>query len=257
MKFVRPIPLVALVLFKIGNIKDKRLEIILVVIVLLTNFPTSRARFYIAAIYIPLIIIYIKQFNTKYLLLNKALLLGILVVFPFLDQARRVNQLSSFKVGLDFQMFLDGHFDSYQMFMRVIEENYITMGSQLLTSLLFFVPRSVWTNKSIGSGALMSEVLGLSFDNISMNYFGEGFINFGYFGIVIFVFILAFINAKLDTIYWYDWNKYNIISPYYLFLLGLEFFILRGDLLSSLAFTIGLLFCVYFVIKMTTKRRRR
>lgn len=252
--FIRPIPIIALMLFKINKIKDKKLEVLLFALVLFTNFPTSRARFYVAAIYIPIMILYIRQFNTKYLLLTKTILAGFLIVFPFLDQARRVSNFREFKFGLDFQMFLEGHFDSYQMFMRVIEEQYISWGSQLFTSLFFFVPRSIWPEKSIGSGALIADKVGLSFQNISMNYFGEGYINFGYFGIFIFVSILAFINVKFDKKYWYNFHNHGNISPYYLFLLGLEFFILRGDLLSSFAFTVGLLTSVYAVKKVAAKK---
>jgi hypothetical protein len=89
-------------------------------------------------------------------------------------------------------MFNQGHFDSYQMFMRVISDDIITYGKQLLTTVLFFVPRALWPGKSVGSGHFVSGLSRLSFSNISMNFFGEGYINFGYFGIMLFILLIAY-----------------------------------------------------------------
>ncbi len=255
-KFLLPIPVIALVIFKKFELEGKLIEIFLVGIVLITNFPTSNARFYIAAMYIPLLIVYFQQFNKKYLLLNKLIMIGLLILFPLLNQARRISSLSEVKFTLNFEMFLKGHFDTYQMFMKVVENDIVTMGSQLLTSLFFFIPSSLWPEKSIGSGAFVSHLLGLSYDNVSMNYFGEGYINFGYIGILMFIIILAFINAKIDRSYWHNLmkNKKNLLSVIYLFLLGLEFFILRGALLSSFAYTVGIVSSILFVFIICKKR---
>ena len=252
--FIRPIPVVALVLFKQFNLQNIKKEVLLVLIVLLSNFPTSSARYYIATMYIPLIILYFKQFNNKYLLLNRVLAIGLLFVFPFLDQARRINRFSNLMLSINFNMFLQEHFDSYQMFMRVIDNNIITMGKQLLSCLFFFIPRTIWPSKAIGSGHIVSKYLGLNYDNVSMNYFGEGYINFGYGGIIIFTIIIAFINARLDKAYWLK-KRNNWVSAFYLFFLGLEFFILRGDLLSSFSYTIGIGLSVIFVYSFATHKK--
>ncbi|MDC3419819.1 oligosaccharide repeat unit polymerase [Aquibacillus koreensis] len=254
--FLLPIPVICLVFFKKYELNNRLLEFSLLAIVLISNFPTSKARFYIAAMYIPLLILYFKQLNKKYMLLNKILIFGFLIVFPFLDQARKYNNFSDFKFSLDFHMFLQGHFDSFQMFMRAIDSNIITYGQQLLTAIFFFVPRAIWPEKSIGSGYLVSHNVGLSFDNISMNYFGEGYVNFGYLGILIFTLILAFVTAKLDKMYWLKLEKNSSLSVFYLFLLGLLFFILRGDLLSSFAYTMGICASVFFVHTIALKKSK-
>ncbi len=255
-RFIRPIPVIALIIFKKSELRNKKLEIILIIIALVSNFPTSGARFYIASLYIPLLILYCKQINDKYMLLNKTLILGILVIFPLLDQARRINHFSDFKFSLDFQMFTQGHFDSYQMFMRVIDNNFITMGRQLLSVIFFFIPRSIWPNKSVGSGHLISKYLRLTYSNISMNFFGEGYINFGFIGILIFTIAIAFINAKFDKAYWQKLKNHSWLSTFYLLLLGSEFFILRGDLLSSFAYTMGIGLSVIFVYITSTKKTK-
>lgn len=106
-------------------------------------------------------------------------------------------------------------------------------------------------SKPMGSGFYVAETTHLSFNNISMPYFGEGYINWGYLGVVLFAIVLAYVLAKLDKKYWtythYQGKTINKIK--YFMLLGLLMFILRGDLLSSFAYTIG-----YMVSFEITKR---
>jgi len=52
-------------------------------------------------------------------------------------------------------MFVARDFDSYQNFAIVFFEDFITYERQLLGALLFWVPRSIWPNKPIGSGAFV------------------------------------------------------------------------------------------------------
>lgn len=250
--FIKPLPIAVFLIFKIKQIKDKKLELLLLLFALITNFPTSVARFYMAAVYIPIIILYIPIMRRR-LILNQILIVGLLFIFPFLDNLRRFSSMSDLKFGFNFKMFLEGHFDSYQNFLRVVDNNVVTNGKQLITAALFFVPRKIWSSKSIGSGSYLAEKIGLSFDNISMNYFAEGYINFGYIGILIFTLILAFINSRFDKIYWKNLTNGNILKVIYLLFLGMEFFILRGDLLSSFAYTFGILFAVYFVYQILKK----
>ncbi|WP_413774057.1 O-antigen polymerase [Cetobacterium sp. NK01] len=251
-QFIKPLPIACLIIFKIKKIKKIFVEVVLLGIVLLTNFPTSSARFYVAAVYIPLLLLYI-SFYKKKLILNQSLIIGMLFLFPLLDEMRSFSGIENLKFGFKFEMFLEGHFDSYQNFLRVVSNDIVTNGKQLQTSILFFVPRKLWSGKSIGSGAYVANELGLGFDNISMNYFGEGYINFGYMGIIIFTILLAFINSRFDKVYWEKLGQTNILKGIYLLSLGMLFFILRGDLLSSFAYTTGILFTVVFIYKLIIK----
>lgn len=251
-QFIKPLPITCLIIFKVKKIKNIFAEVILLGVVLLTNFPTSGARFYVAAVYIPLMLLYIPFYREK-LILSQSLILGLLFLFPLLDEMRRFSGVENLKFGFKFNMFLEGHFDSYQNFLRVVSNDIVTNGEQLLTSILFFIPRKYWPEKSIGSGAYMANKINLSFDNIAMNYFGEGYINFGYTGIIIFTILLAFINSRFDKIYWLKLKKTNILKGIYLLCLGLLFFVLRGDLLSGFAYTTGILFTMIFVYRLIIK----
>ena len=252
--FIVIIPFICLVIFKILKIKNKIIEVCLLIIFLLVNFPTALSRYAVARVYIPIIILYSKILR-KYFMLNFTIVFGLLYLFPFLNQFRYFKNFESIKFNLDFSMFLEGHFDSYQNFLRVINENIITNGKQLLGVILFWVPRSIWKEKPIGSGTLLAERADLTYSNIAMNYFGEGYINFGYIGIVLFIIFIAYINARFDKLYW-NYREKNYFVVFYLIMLSMEIFILRGDLMSSFAYLIGSFLSGIFVYYIVFRVRK-
>lgn len=149
-------------------------------------------------------------------------------------------------------MFLTGHFDTYSNFALIVNEKIITWGKQLLGVFLFWIPRAVWPTKPVGSGHHLANELNLIYSNISCNYFAEGYINFGYIGIFLFILILALITAKMDKAYWImglnlEKNLFHII---YYVMLGFSFFIMRGDLMSSFAYLVGSVFAILITYKI-------
>jgi oligosaccharide repeat unit polymerase len=248
---VRPIPLIVLIFFKLLKFKNKFVEVFLWILGLISNFPLALARFYIAGLYLPIFFIYFHKQIFKPFIVPLGLIFSILLIFPFLNQGRTITSIEDFKFGLNIEMFMQGHFDSYQNFARVIQFNTITYGKQLIGVLLFFIPRSIYPEKPIGSGGFIAEKYGLDFDHISMNYFGEGYLNFGFLGIVIFVIMIAYLNAKFDKL---SDNQQYFNNPlfktiYYIYL-GMMIFNLRGDLISSVAFSIGLFLCTNIIFKL-------
>jgi hypothetical protein len=118
-----------------------------------------------------------------------------------------------------------------------------TWGGQLLGAILFFVPRSVWPTKPIGSGAmLIKKELGRdAFSNISCPFIAEGMVNFGLIGVALFALFLGTLLTKLDKTYWEHFEKESkaVCFAPYLFLVFMLFFVMRGDLLSSFAYVCG------------------
>lgn len=217
--------------------------------VVLLNFPTGIARFQVAVVYLALLIVVKQKFNNKYFF-KYVLFIGLFIIFPLINIFRR-NTFADFatlNVTLPNPIdgFLTGNYDAYSMLARSIiyvNTNGTTLGSQFLGSLFFFIPRSMWPEKPMGSGIFIGEYFGWEFTNVSMPYIGEGYINFGLFGIVLFSVLLAFITSKLD--YNYEemversYKKVSLISIVHPMLIGYVFFIMRGDLLSSLSYAIG------------------
>lgn len=250
--FLRPLSVVCCVNYWcIG--RRKYLKFLLLVIMLLACFPTSLARLRVAAYYLPLLIIMFPslRWKNRYVLL---LAFGLLFVFPFLDIFRSWGE-ENITFNPDFEMFRTMHFDSYQSFAFVIQNNIITWGRQLLLVLFFWIPRSIWETKPYMSGIMVADDYGLWFSQISMNYFGEGYLNAGIIGVFIFVVILAYITAFFDKLYWL-YNGANIKSlftPFYLFFIGMYFFFMRGDLMYGTQYTVMLLFANYVVFRIIKK----
>ena len=247
-KFIRPMSVASLLIFKTSGKKNIVLEVLLWIILLLANSPLGMARFSVAAFYLPILFLYSSWLKKKY---NFSILLifSILIVFPFLNQFRYWGE-NDITIGLNFEMFLAGHFDSFQMFMRVIKEDIVTYGRQLLGVLFFFFPRSLWPDKPVGSGYFVAEESNLYFDNISMNFLGEGYLNGGFVGIFLFLFVIAWFNAYMDTRFWKgNWSK--VFNVNYYLLLGMEFVILRGQLMSFYPIAIVYVCSTYFVYKIS------
>ncbi len=209
--------------------------------------PTATARYMVGTLYIAVLLVCCKFFR-KENVLSYILIGGILYVFPFLNQMRRTT-IEKFDFSFNPKFFISAHFDSFFSYMQITNHGIITWGRQLIGTLLFFVPRSIWQDKPISSGHYYSEQLGANLNNVAVNYFAEGYINFGYLGIVIFVLFLAYYCAIMDTTYWkYNcFDNKNGFTILYFISFGLLFFILRGDLMSSFAYSIGLYAVIVFI----------
>ena len=249
--FLRPIPIICLVFYKIFYKKFTWTEVILLLVALISNLPIAMSRFQAAALYIPVVLVYFPILR-KNINFSLAITAGFLLVFPFLNQFRSYNN-ADIVLNFDSELFLQGDFDSYQNFIQIIKAGSITYGNQLLGVFFFFVPRSYWPTKPIGSGSQMAEDMHLIFPNISMNFFAEGYVNFGYLGIFLFIILFAYLNTSLDKTYW-KYQQNNFIKITFPFLIGMEFFMLRGYLLSSFAYTCGLLVAILFVYMFVTKK---
>lgn len=225
---------------------------------LLSYFPTSIPRYSVACIYIGLLLIVMDRFDRGshfYWFFTVALVF----LFPLMNLFRYSSlseaNISTFLEGFFkrfFRSYTEGHYDAFSMLCQSIK--YVKLygfsyGYQLLGSVLFFVPRTFWPDKPIGSGATIMETFRKDFTNVSCPFMGEAYINFGYIGVVLFALAAGYWTTRLDANYWQDREKGEGRSSIYLFLLSLFFFMLRGDLLSSWAYMMSFV-AVAFVLRM-------
>jgi oligosaccharide repeat unit polymerase len=152
------------------------------------------------------------------------------------------------------------HFDAWSNFcagIAFVHDQGFYYGKQIISAIFFWIPRSFWVNKGSGTGQDLGDYLmkteELWFNNISSILPLEGYVDFGFFGILIFSFILGKVLFKTDSFL----NSYNFITRSIgLFLSCSILFIFRGPLLSSFAFTfggvLGLLLTHYFVISVNS-----
>ena len=248
--FLRPIPALCMLIFKFFHKRGIFIELILLGLMLVTNAPTGIPRLSVAALYIPLIFTYFPQFLSRKYNLSLLIFASIILIFPILNIFRDIDMTESM-LGI----FTTPDFDSYQMMARVVSVDMVTYGRQLLGVIFFFVPRSIWPTKPIGSGYYIANEEGFYFDNISMNYFGEGYINFGIIGVIMFAIILGYVNALLDKKYWFKSGRNkSLYTAMYFVIIGMVFIIMRGALLNVFPILIGYLTGIYLVYICSKKK---
>lgn len=260
---IKPFPIIYLLIFHYysNNIKKKSFfylfYLMLFPICFIFVAPTSLSRFMVATLYLPFIVSFTKYWDKPYRM-QLTLLFSLFFIFPLLNLFRYFNS-EEFNLDIlkhfDFTFLDSGNFDAYQNFSRIINDNFITYGYQLLGVILFFIPRSIWPNKPYGSGSTLADLNGQLFGNISMPYMAEGYVNFGLLGVIIFMFLLGIVLNSFDTYFWNEKNKnrFTPFSIFYSLLLGLIFFIMRGDLQSSFSYTLGITICFYLTLTFFKK----
>ncbi|MDI9319159.1 MAG: hypothetical protein QM530_01675 [Phycisphaerales bacterium] len=231
--------------------KEQKISLLVFISMLLigfiANFPTAIPRYWLATFYLAgLLVIWKKRFVAQRYLFS-TLVVGITIVaFPILsifryNAATIKTKFDSLSDIFSFS-YSGGDFDAYTSFCSTIDyvnTQGITWGKQLGTVLLFFVPRSVWSGKGIGSGALVNQLPNSDFSNFCSPYIAEGYINFGIIGSVLFIILLAVFITQYDRLYWCS-EKSTYTTIFYPAAIGMLFFVLRGDLLSSFAYSVGI-----------------
>ena len=118
----------------------------------------------------------------------------------------------------------------------------IEYGRQLLLPLFFFVPRSVWPDKPVGSGYHVSLDWPLTSHNVSSPLVAEGFLNFGLPGSISFLFILGMLVRKVDLSI--EGKRHDIMTyPVYGYFIFNLYILLRGDLNTAVNYFLPVLLC--------------
>jgi hypothetical protein len=268
-RVIRPMPIVLLVIFIYFYKKNKKFSthnqklkslIMLFFLTILSVFlvsPTAIARWQSATLYIPFLIIFTRIWEKPYMM-QASLLGGLYIAFPFLDKFRSFTSWNQFDFKINYDWMQGLHFDAYQNFVRVIEINWITYGNQLLGALLFFIPRSLWVEKPIGSGSNLAIIMDYKFGGISMPFIAEGYVNFGLFGSLFFMLFLGIILGNLDRVAWKLMKAKNdcLFLYYYYFLFGITFFTMRGDLINGISMIFGMtlsFWMLVLILRFTTR----
>ena len=151
-------------------------------------------------------------------------------------------------------LFNTVHFDAWANFTASIDyvrNEGLQWGEQIISTLGFWIPREIWVDKGVATGILLGDYLiekySFWFNNISLVFPAEGYIDFGLLGLLVYSIILAFISTKIDL------NITSGTKSVMMFSLFISFsyiFLFRGPLLSSLAFSLGGAFAFYFFMKL-------
>lgn len=255
--FIRPIPLVVFIFYWISDQSGRLWRVVYLFLALICLFPTSVPRLQAAALYMPVVFLMF-PILVKGDRFNLFFISALLVVFPFLNQFRYFSLSQRIVFELDFSILLTEHFDAYHNLGVVLDTNLITYGNQLLGAVLFFVPRSLWLTKPLGSGHFVAQQNNFYYDNVSMPYIAEGYLNGGLLVVFLFIAVIAYVCAVYDNRFW---NTQTAIARFrirYLILLGMFFFILRGDLMNGIAYSVAIalaIWCVDTLIRILNQYR--
>jgi len=135
------------------------------------------------------------------------------------------------------------NYDAFANIMATIEyvqHHGFAMGFQLLSALLFFVPRGVWASKPISTGEQVGQYLiddyGFTYNNLSNPMVSEGYINFGVFGVILLAGILAYF-----LVFFIGWLKSeDYLKRIMAFYLAIHLiFLLRGDFTNGYTYYVG------------------
>lgn len=166
-----------------------------------------------------------------------AALVGFVVGFPILDTFRR-SVSTEVTVRGPLQSFVSGDYDSFNQINNAasyVARSGIDIGQQALGVVLFWVPRSVWPEKPIDTGALIANFRGYEFTNLSAPLWAELFVNGGWVALVLGMLILGYMLRRFDVRSESRLLEFGVpsllgcILPFYLLIL------LRGSLLQAMA----------------------
>jgi hypothetical protein len=234
---------------------------IVIIAAILANFPTAIPRYWLATFYLGIgITACHTAFVQKPRKFDLLFVSGLATLFPLLTLARLKKEaiLSSISEPRQFftqvvHSFCGQDFDAYASLHNTIlyvHDHGVLWGKQLATTVLFFVPRSSWPGKSVGSGSIVNPPPpGSDFSNFSCPLFAEGYLDFSVTGAVLFTAVLAWLWSRYDRYYWYT-KRGSFLKMMYPAYLALAFFMLRGDLLSSFAYTTGVAVAAWLFHRM-------
>ncbi|MGG1555803.1 oligosaccharide repeat unit polymerase [Paenibacillus ferrarius] len=253
------VPLFVCLIIGIWMWKKKKLNrwysYITVVLLLLTNLilsnPISNARYWFGAVVLSLVVLIVPWKKLGIGRWSYAYLSLFLVVFPYTDLFRyKLDASLEIQSATDIMM-QKGDYDAFQMILnssRYVDIVGILPGRQFLSTLFFWIPRSIWTSKPYSSGQEIGEAIGYKFTNLSCPLWAESYINFGYIGVIVVFILLGYVTAHLQNRYIASKMKSDITLSQILvpFLSAFQIFLLRGDLQNAFTYLSVFLALAFF-----------
>lgn len=223
------------------------------------NFPLGLPRFWLFGM---MITVYLLYFDLRKIQ-NRVLLVagiggGAYTFFPLFrrlstsDNLDRPPELAS--VG---QELVTSNFDGFEMIMNiviVVERYGHTLGHQIASGLLFFVPRAWWEGKALPSGAYTAEMLGYAFTNLSAPAPGELYLEFSYVGVLLGALGIGYVYRRADALYAAS-LAFGGISLHRIqtaMLAGFTIILFRGSLLAIIS-TIAICFGAIWLLMVGPK----
>lgn len=124
---------------------------------------------------------------------------GIAVGYPLATIFKNSTLAARTQFGI--QSFTSVDFDGFQQTVNTayyVSTHGITYGYQVVSAMFFWVPRAVWSSKSEPGSFLIAASRSYKFENLSLPFWSEMYLNFGVFGMLIVMFLYGRIARRLD-----------------------------------------------------------
>jgi hypothetical protein len=245
--------------------------LLLLLLVMITENPYTEKRNAIGPIYIALLLV---LFQNWFAVHGRRLLLlvsGMVLVFPAIsifthnhDQTLSALSLSQFSDEIADHYF-SINYDSWANIytaVEIVKVHGMQWGHQLLGSLLFFVPSSVWGGKPLASGIFLAQYLianySMWFTNLSAPLVAEGYLDFGPGGVIAYAAVMAWFVVFLNRL---ALRRSGWVAfPMAIYASVFSMIILRGSLMIALGFASAAFLAFCFASALLSARfgeRRR
>lgn len=258
----KTIPYVILVVLLAYRIREGRQRIIitgLIVIVgvlaMVENNPISTARFQVGTLILGVYFVgHTSRRRIK--LASYAMIIGLAVVFPYSDLFRVSNDASLIArihaYAKKSPLAVKVDYDSFQQVMnglKMTDRNGLRYGKQLLSSAMFWVPRSDWSGKAEPTGVLIAKSEGYSFTNLSaplwIEFYVDGAWIFMLGGFILYGRAIRILDdARNDSE-----DRSGMIYLFATIYAGYQVFLLRGSLMPALAYLSPIMPVLWFCTK--------
>jgi hypothetical protein len=221
--------------------------LLLFLLVIITENPYTEKRNALGPMYLALLLVLFQNWfatGTRRLLL---LVGSMVLIFPAITIFTHNHQQSLADVSLSqfsdriadhyFSINYDSWANIYTA-VEIVKVHGMQWGHQLLGSLLFFVPSSIWSSKPLATGIFLADYLitnySMWFTNLSAPLAAEGYLDFGPAGVILYACILALFVALL--------NKFAlqrdrwIAFPMAIYASVFLMIVLRGSLMIAMGF---------------------
>lgn len=254
---------------------SRTLKFLTLVNLLLSN-PWNSARLWFGAVVVTLWFLWRPWHGSRsFLVWTMSACTGLLVLFAGIDPRRIIAQpmlrgeeltvastVQGIKESIQ-NLQSDGNFDAFQMI--ALAKNYTdqtgySFGRQMLLPVFFWVPRSLWPGKPVGTGDLVAESRGFIMTNVGSPLWAEGYMNLGILGIVLFLGTFGVIARMGDDFLTRTVAVEGAMLPTIAssFFAANTFILLRGDLTTGTMFVqmiLGLTILMHWLIKRATPSR--
>jgi hypothetical protein len=221
--------------------------LMLFLLVLITQNPYTEKRNALGPIYIGLLLVGFQGFFTSRTRRLQLLVAAMVLIFPVSsvfthnhNQTLGSLSMSQFTDAIA-EHYFSINYDSWANIYTAIEYvqvHGIQWGHQVMGSMLFFVPSAIWTTKPLATGIFLANYLinnyAMWFTNLSAPIVAEGYLDFGYVGVVAYAGATAFVVTLLNTMAARrdKWSAFPMAVYLSIFLM----LVMRGSLMISMGF---------------------